>query len=394
MPKYIKIVMIDQLISVIQVFQASLNDWWRVLQHSITALKLLIYDFSYSVIGKQQSEAMFGLVFGADNSLNSALADTFKVMGMLHIWSASGFNVSVFLTAVKLITYCSHRIKTILLLLSTCVFWWLSGQGPSMQRAVLMTGLSLLIRQYFFKQIKPLRSLLFTLTIIFLIDPSLINSLSLQFSVAATVGILQLNPGFTNLGDHLFSKKIATAKRGGNLVTQVYRLILKTLNYFYTNLALFFSVQIALLPLISSTWGELSWLSLITNTLLAGLVPLLVFLGLFWFGLSAVLLLSSHLVNLFFVTENIWLLKIAQVIGMGVNLPLEIFLEISQLVANFETSSVVISQLTSWQTGAWLVGWYFIGQLWQSSQTKKRLAPLAMTVFHQKQYQQSHNTYL
>lgn len=367
--------MINQLFPILKLVYASFFDWWNFFQAQILIFKDSIFNLSQLFIGVQPTEAMFGLVFGAQRSLNSSLYHSFKVMGMLHIWSASGFNVAIFVSTIKLIlntaTHCSAYLKTILLLLGTCFFWMISGQGPSMQRAVIMSALSLLVRKLLFKQLHSLWSLVLTVVIILLLDFSLISSLSLQFSVAATAGIIVLNPLFFSLEKRIFKSGQKVGRTRG--VWSLFKiLICSAVRYFYQNFSIFFSVQLALLPLISSTWGEIGWLSVLTNTFLAGLLPLLVTLGIIWFGCCA---LASVAVQFFNITE------ITRILGLVLTFPLNIFLELSHFLARFEAGTLKISEFSQTATWLWFLGWGILGRYVQLRNTRQKTKPLAIKIF-------------
>lgn len=384
----------NQLISAFGLFVSSLKYWFQFIENEVFIFKSLCLEKSNHLIGHQLSNLMFGLVFGAQNSLNSSLYHSFKIMGMLHIWSASGFNVTLFSKTISFLfnisSYVSYFFKTILLLLSTLFFWYMSGKGPSMQRAVLMTGLSLLVRRLSFKQLRPLKSLCLVIFLIVLLDLSLVESLSLRFSVAATSGIILLSPVFSGIADYLI------AKVGSNNIKQlldyrfyrridtqdnwVLRLLKSLLRYFFHNLALFFSVQIALLPLISSTWGEIGLLSIITNSLLSGFLPILVVLGLLWFSWCVVEIAWEKALSGFLV-EFMNFSNFFQVLGLLITLPLNFFLKISTYFTQVDLGSVVIPEFNVAQTGFWYFGWAVVGWWWQKRQTRLKTKLLCVNVF-------------
>ncbi len=372
--------MINQLFSIINLIAASLFDWCYLFQQRAVSLKVLVEVLSNSLIGKNQSQLMLGLIFGAKNSLNSSLHRSFKVIGMLHIWSASGFNVTLFLSSIvfllNIVSYCSYKLKTILLLLSVLFFWYISGQGPAMQRAVLMTGLSLLIRRLFFKQLKPLYSLLLAISLIIALEPNLINSLSLKFSAAATAGIIVLQSFFSSLIRNGFNNKSFFSSR--HVQTKRQSLFFKAatvmLRYFCKNFTLFFSVQIALLPLISSTWGELSLLAVLSNSLLSGVLPILVILGLVWFAwcIFTWLLMNIQLFNI---------VPFSRVVGLLLALPLNLFLAASQFFAQLEAAVVKIPEFSDTQIYLWYLAWGLLGWQHYRRKVKAKIKPLAIKVF-------------
>ncbi len=397
--------MINQLFLTLSVIEASLFDWWQTASLAGEQLRAGLTMISSQLLGKNSTDVILSLVFGAERDLNSSLLHTFRVIGMLHIWSASGLNVSIFLTTIDSflhkLTYINCRIKTILLLLSLFFFWCMSGRGPSMQRAVFMTAIALMVRRYGFKQMKTVYALFYAVALILILQPNLVNSLSLQLSVAATLGIIKILPvvnqvlftGLSLIG--FFSQKTGELNNSTRLVannpsgqksinsgsrqsiwqqwlTRAGRLVN---SYICRNFALFLSVQLALLPLISITWGEISFLAVLTNTILAGCLPFLVKLGLAWCGWCCLV----GLVELLGWAGGPQLM--ARLISLVFSLPFQAFLDFSHWLAEIEAGAVKIPAFQPWQMWLWYGLWLLAAWWWRRRSTRRKLARYQLLAF-------------
>ena len=109
---------IDQLTNLFFISRSSLNDWGVVVQHSILTILRRLNEVSSVYLGAANSQLLTSLLFGSSQPLNSSLRHNFEVMGMLHILSASGFNISLVVGTMaqllKRIKYLTFYLKTIL----------------------------------------------------------------------------------------------------------------------------------------------------------------------------------------------------------------------------------------------------------------------------------------
>ncbi len=261
----------------------SLMNWVRLLILLLTQLKSAVFANGNSWIGAMRSQLLLSFLFGAEQRLSKDQHRIFKVIGMLHILSASGFNVRVVSRLAQSVLQraacLSQKIKTILIGLSVFIFFHLSTISLSLWRACLMTLLSLLVRRCFYRQVDSLRLFIYVCILMIVFDGTVIDSVSWQMSIAATGSIIWLLPFFQETfftrGQHFQHLNY----QGSNFT----RLIFGLFSYFVQNVSLYLAAQVGILPIILLTWGELNLWGLVVNTGLSGLMSSLVFLALVWF---------------------------------------------------------------------------------------------------------------
>jgi competence protein ComEC len=118
------------------------------------------------------------------------LLSSFRQIGLAHVISASGFHVSLLLTAILLVTQAySPQIRLIFGLTGLLFYLILTGFYPSVLRASLM-GVAVLIGIISTRRVKVSASLWLVATILLIINPLWIWDLGFQFSFLATWGLI------------------------------------------------------------------------------------------------------------------------------------------------------------------------------------------------------------
>ena len=139
-----------------------------------------------------------GFVLGDDREQDSATIDRFREAGLSHLLVVSGQNVAfALLLAAPLVArgaYGSRLAWTcvILIFFGTLVRW-----EPSVLRAVVMAGIAVLARTLAHPADR-FQVLAAAVTIILVIDPLLVGSVSFLLSVGASAGIALLGPWFVD----------------------------------------------------------------------------------------------------------------------------------------------------------------------------------------------------
>lgn len=122
--------------------------------------------------------------------------------GLMHVTAVSGMHVS-FLVGFVLLLFPNRRRSAVLLLPLLLLFAAMTGFTPSVMRAVFMQ-LCLLLAPLLKRESDSLTSLFMILAILLLMNPQAAASVSLQFSFAATLGIVLFTPTvFVWLWEHL-----------------------------------------------------------------------------------------------------------------------------------------------------------------------------------------------
>lgn len=234
----------------------------------------------------QEPEASLGLGFlaGQQSALPEVLSDNLRILGLTHIVVASGYNLTILVRFTRrLLAQYSKFAATAVAAAVTLGFMLIAGLSPSMVRAGLVTGLSLLA-WYYGRSIQPMVLLTFAAAITVMINPAYVwGDVGWSLSFAAFAGVIILAP--------LLERYFFGQHSKDNAVKQV---LIETV-----------SAQIVTLPIIAYAFGNLAPLAIPANMLILPLIPLVMvctfmagWAGLLlpaaasWFGLPATLLLQ------------------------------------------------------------------------------------------------------
>ena len=141
------------------------------------------------------------LLTGDTDAIPAAVYNRMQYSGILHLFAVSGFNLSVFSTALLLFLEKRKlpRILTVLppalIVLFLTVF---TGCSRSCMRACLMI-LLMLVGRCFFRRTDALNSLGFSVLLIGLFDPASAQNVGFQMSVIGTLGVVLVSPSAEKL---------------------------------------------------------------------------------------------------------------------------------------------------------------------------------------------------
>ena len=193
-----------------------------------------------------------GYLLGQKRGLPEELANALKIAGLTHVVVASGYNLTIL---VRLARRLFEKISKFLSLFSSLLliggFMAITGLSPSMARAGLVSALALWA-WYYGRRFHPITLLAFAGAITVLVSPSYEwGNLGWQLSFAAFAGVMIVAP-------------LAHAYFFGNdkphFIAQV---LFETV-----------AAQIATLPIILFSFGQLSNVAPLANLLIVPFVPL------------------------------------------------------------------------------------------------------------------------
>jgi len=127
----------------------------------------------------------------------------------------------------------------------------------------------------------------------------------------------------------------------------------KSFSLFYKNFALFLSLQLGMLPLISATWGKIGLISLLINTLTVGLAPVIFYLGICWCGW----LICLHFTFLFF-----GFYYLSSTLSASLLFPLITLFEISDRILQLDQFSTTLPVFSPTLTIIWYIVIFLIGR--------------------------------
>lgn len=234
------------------------------------------------VLPEPQASLGIGFLTGQKSALPDSLSDALKIAGLTHIVVASGYNLTILVQmSRKLFARASKFLSTVASSCMVVMFMAITGMSPSMTRAGLVTGMSLL-SGYYGHAFNPLVLLPLAAAITVAIQPSYVwGDLGWQLSFGAFAAVMLVAP---TLQRYFFGEKEP------GLLRQI--------------LGETIAAHIVTLPIIAMSFGTVSNVAIIANLLVVPFVPLAMLLT-FLCGIGVMV----HLPFLFVVaTPTAWLL--------------------------------------------------------------------------------------
>jgi competence protein ComEC len=212
-------------------------------------IRLSSIDIVDSNFPSPHSELLLGMLIGLDRLgevpyFSQSLRDT----STIHVVVVSGFNIALVFGLVTKTLGSEYKFKNLLIAQAVTVFYaLLSGFEPPVVRALVM-GSVVAWGKYYGRVIDGLRVLLFAGSLMVIIDPAYLASVSFQLSFMASLGLI------------LFSKIFKNLKVPEDLKST-------------------FSAQMLVWPIISVYFGRVSLIGFIVNPLILWTVPVSTVLG-------------------------------------------------------------------------------------------------------------------
>lgn len=212
------------------------------------------------IMPAKESALVAGIVLGDKSSISKEFNDEMIKSGTIHIVVASGYNVllvggtllSLFFWVVR------RKAATVLAILGMVGYALLTGAGSPVIRAVIMAGMVYLGAVIGRRQLG-WWTLLLTGWSMVMVDVSQLKSASFQLSIAASVGLLVVEPWLKSISDVLRSRLIHIFSNIGILTT--------------------FSTLLMTAPIIWWHFGRFSLVGLVSNIFVLPIIPILMILG-------------------------------------------------------------------------------------------------------------------
>ncbi len=233
-----------------------------------------------------------GFVVGQRSTLPDTLDEQLKIVGLTHIVVASGYNLTILVRFVmRLLSRRSRYLALVCSLVMILGFVLFSGFSPSMNRAVVVTVLSLLA-WYVGRRFHPVLLIIFVATATALWNPMYVwADLGWYLSFLAFAGILVIAP---------LVVRVIYRRRDPSSFEQ---LVFETM-----------SAEVMALPLIAFSFGTVPVFGLIANVLVAPFIPaamaltaLTGFVGMISLQLAAIFALPTTILIGYMIAMVEWL---------------------------------------------------------------------------------------
>ena len=194
-----------------------------------------------------------GLLLGVKQALGKDLNDAFRKAGIIHIVVLSGYNIMLIVafTMYCLSLFFSRRISIVAGLVMVVCFALIVGLSATVVRASVMAAL-FLTSQALNRTYDITRSLLFAGAVMIFLNPFLLlYDIGFQLSFVATLGLILIAPKL----ETIFTKESIFGSIREYLVATI-------------------ATQIAVLPLLLYSMGQVSLVAIVVNILVLPVVPL------------------------------------------------------------------------------------------------------------------------
>lgn len=295
-----------------------------------------------------------GMVFGGGSGLPPELKHSFEVTGMLHVLSASGYNVGLVVSVGQglIRRFCSRKIALIFTLGLVCIYLYLAEMTPSVIRAGFMCIFQLLAQQWLFRSYQGFWLLILTVITMLLIDRAYLTSLSFQLSVTACLGILIWGWVLENQSLYDFSTGQGLFLNRERTVQSLWNSLL---HFGKESLVMTVAAQSLSWPLQIIHFQDLSLVSLVANPAALWLTPSITIFSLFFMMVSTALGFSK-VVSAFVLPLLAWPLTVLAYLFVGL---VTFFGQWERGVLHFSPS------LPQWFLPAWWLGVFALALIWK-----------------------------
>jgi ComEC/Rec2-related protein len=248
-----------------------------------------------------------GLILGGSGQLGQELRNVFSRAGILHILAVSGLHVgfvAMFIGSLLLFLPLDHRLKVLVILCGLILYAGVTGFRPSVCRATVMAimlGLAVILQ----RNVDHIHIINITAIVFLLTSPGLIFDVGAQLSIVAVYGILYLYPRI---------RTRFVSRVGPRFI----RIIL-------VPMAVSFSAQVFVAPLIVYYFNRLPAYAVLSNVVIIPIATVIIFL------LFLTLIVGSVGCAL------------VEIIGVPVSILITVLIAISRFFASLPFSSIPLA---------------------------------------------------
>lgn len=235
------------------------KDIWH---HASQFRTRIIQNLEKNKFGNKELNVAIALIMGQQQEIDPEIIQDYQYAGAVHILSVSGLHIGFILLFITFVlkpfpnTKKGAFIKLLIILASLMLFGILAGLAPSVVRSVVMFSF-VAIGQYLRRSVNIYHTLLVSILLILLFQPSFLFDVGFQLSYAALFFIVWLQP----------------------LLANIWKPKNKIGNYFWDILTVSFAAQLGTLPLSIYYFHQFPGLFFITNIIVIPFLGFIMSLG-------------------------------------------------------------------------------------------------------------------
>jgi competence protein ComEC len=228
--------------------------WAYGIQNRVSLLLLPLFP-------QDEGAFLLGVVMGIKEPMSKEFSQALKKTGTTHMIVASGYNLTIIVSALgRTNKFIGKRKSLLLAIILVLCYAMISGLSTSIIRASIMAAVTI-FASLTGRQRDALYALVLAVIAMLLYNPNWIYEISFQLSCTATLGII------------LFERSIAIR-------------LAKTSFWLPQELAGTIAAQLSVLPIIVTTFQTISLISLLANMLVLWTIPFVMISGVVLIGLE------------------------------------------------------------------------------------------------------------
>jgi len=290
------------------------GDMWLNFLKIIASLRARCDDYFSRGLPSPQANLLSGILLGSKTSFSPQFYESLRQSGTLHIVVASGMNIVILAKIIFdfLIKKFKRNVTIFVIFFCILIYMALAGFDPPIVRAAIMAFLAFLA-QFLGRAYWGGFGLFLAAGIMLLANPFLLFEVGFQLSVVATAGLIFVGPRVKGWIEGALQKfqqgqTLPTARSDPALAGRI-------LNFFKNDFVETVSAQIAVLPILLSTFGQFNLLSIVPNVLIGFLVPGLMRYGLLYLLIAFVVFPLARLAGFFLWVPLSYMVEIIKLFG-------------------------------------------------------------------------------
>lgn len=249
------------------------------------------------------------LLLGDSSDISYEINTAFKISGIRHVIAVSGLHVAILFGLLSLIMFNKRFLMALIGLPVLLLFAGVAGFTPSVTRACLMVGLTIL-SQCFSREYDSPTALSFACVVMLGWNPLVITSVSFQLSVGCVAGILLFNEKIYGWLSNLLK-----AGKGKRISDRLKR-------WFASSVSVTLSAMSLTTPFSAYYFGAVSLIGVLANLLCLWVISLI------FYGIISVCILS------------ICSVRLAAALGWVIAWPIRYVLTMAKILAEFPLAAV------------------------------------------------------
>lgn len=301
----------------------------NILNKIINSVSKNIKNKIYSLLPAVTKEICVGILIGEREDISEQITEAFKESNLTHMLAVSGAHMSYVVLGISIVLKkLGKRSQKIITILFLCFFVGLTKFTPSVERAGIMTIMSI-IATLMYRQPDVYNNLACSGLIILIINPYTLLDIGFQLSYAGTIGIVLFDKKIQKYIE-LKTKTVGYRVMLGRINKDEFcnevkwKVIKKAIKFIINLFALTISANLMIIPVMMFNFNTISLTFWVSNIIAGPFIGIIMILGFIVYVVS------------------IFSMNLANIIAMPLNILIQILLKIAEVCSKLPGSSIIV----------------------------------------------------